>query len=157
MSMIQYTTPQGTYAGVFEYDPDADLFHGEVVNVGATLTFQGRSIDELKTALKDTVDDYIDWCAERGKEPLKPFSGQIPLRLGPELHRDVAAEATRERKSVNQLVKDVLIAHLGRVGAPAQGQLEQSRTPRGYVARVSEETRSPKGRADYRGNRRKRG
>lgn len=112
-SVMQYETPSGVYTGVFEYDGDAEIFHGEVVNTSAVLTFQGRSIAELKKALKDTVDVYLEWCAKRGKQPQKPFSGQIPLRLGPELHGRVAAAAISERKSVNQFVKEVLAEKLG--------------------------------------------
>ena len=73
-SVLEYTTPQGTYTGAFEYDAHADLFHGEVVNAGAVLTFQGRSIDELKAALKDTVDDYLDWCANGGESSCRSHS-----------------------------------------------------------------------------------
>ena len=126
-SVMNYQTPAGVYTGVFAYDDEADLFHGEVVNVGAVLTFQGRSIDELKQALKDTVDDYLEWCKERGKEPQKPLSGNIPLRLGPQLHRDVAAAALQEKKSLNQFVRDVLADHIARGGQviglpPAQAE-----------------------------------
>jgi predicted HicB family RNase H-like nuclease len=108
-SAMSYDTPYGVYTGVVEYDPEAEIFHGEVVNTAAVLTFQGRSVAELKKALKDTVDVYIDWCKKRGKEPQKPFSGNIPLRLGGELHGKVAAAALSEGKSVNQFVKDALL------------------------------------------------
>ena len=35
------------YTGKFEYDSDADLFHGEVLNLRDVITFQGRSIDAV--------------------------------------------------------------------------------------------------------------
>ena len=108
MSVIQYETPQGVYAGHFDYDPEADRFHGEVLNTRAVLTFQGRSIDELKTALKDTIDDYLAWCQERGKEPDKPFSGKFVVRVDPELHREAVVAASRAGKSLNAFVKDVI-------------------------------------------------
>ena len=108
MSVIEYQTPQGIYAGQFEYDPEADLFHGEVLNTRAVLTFQGRSIDELKTALKDTVDDYLEWCEKRGKDPDKPFSGKFVVRVDPGLHRELAIAASREHKSVSKFVREAL-------------------------------------------------
>ena len=55
------------YLATIELDPDAGLFHGEVMNTRAVLTFQGRSIDELTTAFSETIADYEDWCRERGK------------------------------------------------------------------------------------------
>ena len=65
------------YLGVVEFDDEAGLFHGEVVNTRDVITFQGATVDELRTAMQDSVDDYLDWCAERGKEPEKPFSGAL--------------------------------------------------------------------------------
>lgn len=61
------------YTGKFEYDPEADIFHGEVLHLSDVITFQGRSIDELKQALADSVEDYLDFCAEEGGSPRKPF------------------------------------------------------------------------------------
>ena len=96
------------YHATVEYDPDADIFHGEVTNARAVLTFQGRSVEELKKALADTVEDYLAWCAERGKEPEKPYSGRLLLRIPPELHRRLAIEAARAKKSLNALVTERL-------------------------------------------------
>ncbi len=57
------------YESFAEYDEDAELFHGEVVNTRDVITFQGRSVEELKTALADSVEDYLAFCRERGEEP----------------------------------------------------------------------------------------
>jgi predicted HicB family RNase H-like nuclease len=96
------------YQGVFEYDPETDIFHGDVVNLTDVITFQGRSIDELKRALADSVDDYLTFCAEKGKTPDKPYSGRFNLRLDPELHRRIAACAALSGKSLNQWLLDSL-------------------------------------------------
>ena len=45
------------YKGRFEYDPEADIFHGDVLGLADVITFQGRAIDELKQALADSIDD----------------------------------------------------------------------------------------------------
>jgi predicted HicB family RNase H-like nuclease len=57
------------YIATIEPDEDAGFFHGEVVNTRDVLTFQGRTLDELRTAFAETVADYVEWCKERGKEP----------------------------------------------------------------------------------------
>lgn len=48
------------------------------------ITFQGRSIDELKEAPKDSVEDYLEFCAAKDKQPEKPYSGRFNVRLEPE-------------------------------------------------------------------------
>ncbi|MDR1166519.1 MAG: type II toxin-antitoxin system HicB family antitoxin [Deltaproteobacteria bacterium] len=65
MSVLTYKI----YQGCFEYDPEADLFHGQVVNLVDVVTFQGRSIDELKEALAESVEDYLEFCRLKGKTP----------------------------------------------------------------------------------------
>jgi predicted HicB family RNase H-like nuclease len=96
------------YVAMIELDEDAEFFHGEVINTRDVLTFQGRTLDELKVAFADTVADYIDWCRERGKEPERPYSGNFTVRISPELHRRVATAAARNGKSVNAFVAEAL-------------------------------------------------
>jgi predicted HicB family RNase H-like nuclease len=63
------------YQGSFEYDPEADIFHGDVLHIVDVITFQGRSIDELKVALTESIEVYLEYCAKHGKIPNKPFPG----------------------------------------------------------------------------------
>jgi predicted HicB family RNase H-like nuclease len=39
----------------------------------------GCASQKLEKAFRDSVDDYLDFCAERGEEPDKPFSGRFML------------------------------------------------------------------------------
>ncbi len=104
MSVMSYKG----YQGSFEYDPEADIFHGEVLHLSDVITFQGRSIDELKTALADSVEDYLAFCAEQGKQPEKPYSGRFNVRISPEIHRKIVAAAAREGVTLNHWVAQVL-------------------------------------------------
>jgi predicted HicB family RNase H-like nuclease len=65
------------------------------------IAFQGKSVAQLKRAFKDSVDDYLAFCASRKEQPEKPFSGSFLVRMAPEMHRRMAAEARREGKSLN--------------------------------------------------------
>lgn len=104
MNLLRYKG----YAGVFEFDPEAKLFHGDVVGIRDVVTFQGHSVAELEKALQDSVDFYLAHCRKKGKEPDKPYSGEIKLRLGPELHREVATAATASGLSLNAWMKKAL-------------------------------------------------
>jgi predicted HicB family RNase H-like nuclease len=65
-------------------------------------------LDELIAAFADTIEGYEDWCRERGKEPEKPYSGNLLLRMPPELHRRVAEAAAKSGKSLNSFIKEAL-------------------------------------------------
>lgn len=96
------------YQGRFAYDAEADIFHGEVMHLADVITFQGRSIDELKQALADSVDDYLEFCAQRGRRPEKPYSGRFNVRIAPELHQRIALEAAKHGQSLNHWVATAL-------------------------------------------------
>ena len=102
--MMEY---QG-YIGKVEFDDEASIFHGEVINTRDVITFQGKSVAELKKAFRESVDDYLAFCAERGEEPDKPFSGQFVTRVSPDLHRQVSDAASVSGKSLNAWVAEQL-------------------------------------------------
>jgi predicted HicB family RNase H-like nuclease len=96
------------YEAVTRFDEDAEVFTGEVINTRDVITFQGKSVAELKKAFRDSIEDYLDFCAERGEEPDKPFSGTFTVRISPELHRQIATEARRKGVSINAYVESRL-------------------------------------------------
>lgn len=96
------------YVGRVEFDEQAGLFHGEVLNTRDVITFQGTSVDELKTALQDSIEDYLAFCKARGESPDKPFSGQFVTRVPPELHRQISVAAAQSHQSLNAWVVNTL-------------------------------------------------
>ena len=104
MSILNYKG----YQGRFEYDPEADIFHGDVLHINDVITFQGRSIDELKAALAESVEVYLEYCKEKGRIPEKPFSGTFNVRLTPEIHQRIAARAADNGISLNKWVAKTL-------------------------------------------------
>lgn len=96
------------YTGHVEFDDEAGLFHGEVLDLRDVITFQGTSVEELEREFRDSVDDYLEFCEERGEEPDRPFSGRLMLRLPPQVHRDVYVRARQEGKSLNQWIAEKL-------------------------------------------------
>lgn len=96
------------YIGKVTLDDEAGLFHGEVIGIRDVVTFQGRSVSELRRAFRESVDDYLAFCAERGEEPNKACSGRFVVRISPELHRRVNMLAAASGKSLNSLVVECL-------------------------------------------------
>jgi predicted HicB family RNase H-like nuclease len=103
------------YIGKVEFDDEAGIFHGEVLDTRDVITFQGQSVAELKTAFEESVDDYLAFCKQRGEEPNKPFSGQFVTRIPPELHRQANQAASASGKSLNAWVAEQLQAAVARI------------------------------------------
>ena len=58
--------------------------------------------------MKKSVEEYLTFCRERGRDPEKPFSGNITIRTNPELHRRVAHRAVQQRLSMNAFIQEAL-------------------------------------------------
>lgn len=96
------------YEATVKFDEDAKVFYGEVVNTRDVITFQGNSVEKLKRAFEDSVEDYLEFCRERGEEPNQPFSGKLIVQISPELHRQLNRKAKHSGKSLNSLVEESL-------------------------------------------------
>jgi predicted HicB family RNase H-like nuclease len=96
------------YLACVAFDDEANIFHGEVINIRDVITFQGKSVDELRQAFEDSVEDYLTFCAERGEEPDQPFLGRFTVRLSPEQHRRVVLAAEKAGKDVSTWAAEVL-------------------------------------------------
>ncbi|MBB4233625.1 type II toxin-antitoxin system HicB family antitoxin [Rhizobium esperanzae] len=101
------------YEAVIEFDEEAEIFHGEVVNMRDVITFQGASAAELKQAFAESLDDYLVFCAERGEQPERPFSGQFVVRADPKLHKALSSAAQRDGVSLNKWVTSALERAVG--------------------------------------------
>ena len=107
--MMEY---KGYFAKV-EFDDEADIFHGEIINLRDVVTFQGQTVEQLRKAFRDSIDDYLEFCAERGEEPEKPYSGKFMVRVEPELHKTIALKARQDGTSLNSWVHDTLAKAAG--------------------------------------------
>lgn len=90
------------------FDEEDGIMHGEVIGLKDVITFQGKTVKELKEAFHESVDDYLAWCKERGEKPEKTYSGNIRLRMNPDLHAHLALEAARKNMSLNDLINEKL-------------------------------------------------
>jgi len=105
------------YFGNVEYDAEAKIFHGDIINTRDVITFQGTTVKEIERAFKESIDDYIAWCKEEGAEPEKPYSGKFNIRIAPELHRKAVIIAKKKRISLNNFVEKAITDELTMINA----------------------------------------
>jgi predicted HicB family RNase H-like nuclease len=92
------------------------LIFGRVLGLRDAITFQEETVAEARQAFQDAVDDYLEFCARRGADPEKSYSGKFVVRVKPELHRALVQAAEVFGMSLNALVEGMLE---GRFLAPA--------------------------------------
>jgi predicted HicB family RNase H-like nuclease len=103
------------YSARVEFDADDEVFAGRIAGIGDVVGFHAKSVPDLIEAFHEAVDDYIDTCARVGKDPQKPYSGNMMLRVGPEVHSKAALAAELSGKSLNQWSEEVLAEAARRV------------------------------------------
>ena len=96
------------YFGKVEFDDEANIFYGEgTVYIGSP-GFQGETVQDFRKVFRESVDDYLEFCAARDEDPEKPYSGKFVVRVDPELHKTLSIQAKKHGKSLNAWVHDAL-------------------------------------------------
>ncbi len=96
------------YSARVEFDDDDGILFGQVAGIRDGVGFHAESVEALRAAFHEAVDDYLDTCARIGKEPQKPYSGKMMFRVSPEVHRNAAIAAELSGKSLNQWAEEAL-------------------------------------------------
>lgn len=96
------------YKAKIEYDPEIDMFRGEILGLTGGADFYGESPKELRAEFKKSLSVFLEVCKEKGIEPRRNYSGKFNLRIPPELHERLAIAAQAEGKSINTLAQEAL-------------------------------------------------
>jgi predicted HicB family RNase H-like nuclease len=96
------------YAARVEFDDDDGIFTGRIAGIRDGVGFHADTVEGLREAFREAVEDYLETCAKLGKEPQRAFSGQVMFRVNPEVHRKAALAAELAGKSLNQWAEEVL-------------------------------------------------
>ncbi|MYB57137.1 MAG: type II toxin-antitoxin system HicB family antitoxin [Gemmatimonadetes bacterium] len=96
------------YAARIEYSDEDRCFIGHIAGINDIVGFHGDSVAQLRTAFEEAVEDYLETCEKLNRSPQKPYSGNLMLRLPPEVHAAIATAAEVSGKSINQWTTDTL-------------------------------------------------
>ena len=58
-----------------EYDPELDLFRGEIFGLNGGADFYGKYPAELRAEFMKSLEVFLEVCRDRGIEPRRPFKG----------------------------------------------------------------------------------
>lgn len=107
-SMLEYKG----YTAKIEFSSEDELFCGSIFGIYDNISFEGSSVQELKLAFIEAVDDYLDMCIRLGKEPNKKYKGNFNVRVSPEIHKKAAIKANDTGMSLNQFVEQAISNNL---------------------------------------------
>ena len=96
------------FVASIEFSDADDVFYGKILGINDLILFEGSSVNELKHAFDEAVEDYLELCKEMNKDPYKSFKGSFNVRIPTDLHKKVFFRAQKTGLSLNQFIKTVL-------------------------------------------------
>jgi predicted HicB family RNase H-like nuclease len=96
------------YFGSVEFSDEDDVFHGRIIGINDRITYEGDSVQSLREDFYSAIDDYLNVCAELGKEPEKSYKGTFNVRIEPALHRQLVVYSSSHGKSLNAVVAEAI-------------------------------------------------
>ncbi len=96
------------YAAKIEYSDEDECFIGHIIGIQDIVGFHGDTVQALKDAFIEAVDDYLETCRLVKKAPQQPLSGHLILNIPPEIHAAIASAAQAQGKSINQWAAEAL-------------------------------------------------
>lgn len=108
MDILRYKGFEGTA----EVDVGKGICHGRLLFVSDAVTYQSKSPADLQKEFEAAVDDYLETCADLGRQPQKPLTGVFNVRVPPQLHRQARIRSVEAECSLNEVVVRALECYL---------------------------------------------
>lgn len=90
------------YVAKIEFSAEDLIFYGKIEGLSDLVTFECENSKEVYDIFKSTVDEYIEFCINIGKEPERPYNGIFNVRIPGELHRKIYLDAISNGMTLNK-------------------------------------------------------
>lgn len=96
------------HKAVITLDEELGMFRGEFIELNGGADFYAESLSALMEEGARSLVEFIAVCKERGVDPFRKFSGQVPLRMPKDLHAAAAVAAAAKGISLNQYINQAV-------------------------------------------------
>ncbi len=97
------------YTGSVDYSEEDNCLYGKVLGMSKdNITYEGQDVNELRQDFEAAIDDYIAVCKAQGKVPRTPYSGNLNIRITPEIHSKIAMMAMQAGITINAFIRETL-------------------------------------------------
>lgn len=96
------------FIGLVHFSTDDEVFYGKIEGIDDSIGFEGSSVEELKLAFHEAVEDYLELCEMNNKQPHKAYKGSFNIRISPDLHCKAVQEALINGVSLNQFIESAI-------------------------------------------------
>ncbi len=101
------------YSADIEYSEEDRCLIGHIAGITDIVGFHADTVPELQVAFEEAVEDYLETCEKLNKPPQKPYSGNLRLRIPPDIHVAIAKAAEASGKDLDQWAADTFSHAVG--------------------------------------------
>ena len=71
------------YVGSAVYSEEDGVFHGRILGIKPMISYEGESVKSLIKDFRDGVDEYLEFCEQKGIQPEKTVIAETeqPLQI----------------------------------------------------------------------------
>lgn len=96
------------FIGSVAFSEKDNVFFGKIEGIDGLVNFEGESVSELKESFYEAVDAYVAFCEEEGVECHKSYTGNLNIKISPDIHNKVAELAKQAGMSINAFIQNAL-------------------------------------------------
>ena len=100
------------YTASVVYTNAKDSLTGKVLGMNDLPAFSARTVDGLKDAFYQTIDEYLLDCQEKHTEPARAFTGNITIRIEPSVHEALSLYAISQGVVLTKVLKSAIYEYL---------------------------------------------
>ena len=93
------------YVGSVIFSEEDGVFHGKVLGIPESISFEGDSVNSLTADFHHAVDEYLEYCVEADKQP---SVSSFIVKLSPEIFNKAMVTAGKKGLSVDVYVEEIL-------------------------------------------------
>lgn len=103
------------YRAEIDFSYQNNCFTGKILGINDAVSFQGKTVAELKSAFHSALNEYLAKCKKEGQKPDKEYKGSFNVRVGQALHEASVKASEDLGISLNQFVTDAINEKLGKL------------------------------------------
>jgi predicted HicB family RNase H-like nuclease len=93
------------HVGSVFFSEDDGVFHGKVIGISDSISFEGESVKTLTEDFQSAIDEYLEFCAEVGKQP---GESAFSVKVSPSVYDEAKSYAAQNGLSINDFVEDAI-------------------------------------------------
>jgi predicted HicB family RNase H-like nuclease len=97
------------YTGSVCFSEVDGVFHGEVLGIFDSISFEGDSVKSLTEDFHNAIDEYLEFCDDVGKQPQK---SDFSIRISPDIYNKATVYATNKGIPINEFVEKIIEANI---------------------------------------------